>query len=83
MVDSFLEEQLKRIRQLTEQMAQVRSRAAELSDDITRDREMMKQTPLHEVRDFRSHSSIRATPDHAQDHGGRSTSRPSPRGRRR
>ena len=83
MDENFLEEQLKRIRQLTEQMAQVRSRAAELSDELNRDRALIRRTPLHEVRDFRSHSSIGPTPDRAEDHGGPSTPRSSSRSRRK
>jgi hypothetical protein len=83
MAENFLEEQLKRIRQLTEQMSQLRSHAAELSDEMIRNRAMTKRSPLHEVRDFRSYSSIDQTPDHAEDHVVRSTPRQAPRSRRR
>ena len=83
MAENLLEEQLERIRRLTEQLAQVRSRAAELADEMNRDRAMLKRPPLHEVRDFRSHSSFDRTPDRAEDHGGQSTPRPSSRGRSR
>ena len=82
MADDFLEEQLKRIRQLTEQMSHVRSRAAELSEEVNRDREMARRSPLHEVRDFRSLSSIGHMPDHVEDHGGRSAVRAATRRRK-
>lgn len=83
MADNFLEEQLKRIRHLTEQMSQVRSRAAELSDELSRDLAIARRSPLHEVRDLRSYSSTSATPDRAEDHGGRSTTRHASRSRRK
>ena len=40
MAESFLEEQLKRIREMTEQMSRVRNRAAELEAELARDREL-------------------------------------------
>jgi hypothetical protein len=58
MAETFLEEQLRRIREMSEQMSRVRNRAAELSLEVERDRALMKRTPLHEVRDFRRFSSI-------------------------
>lgn len=82
MAENFLEEQLKRIRQLTEQMSQVRSCAAELSEEVNRDRAMAWRSPLHEVRDFRCLSSIGHMPDRAEDHGGRPAARPAPRRRK-
>jgi len=58
MAENFLEEQLKRIREMSERMTRIRDRAAEVSAEVTRDRESMKGSPLHQVKDFRSHSSI-------------------------
>jgi hypothetical protein len=82
MAETFLEEQLERIRRLTEQMSQVRSRAAELSNEFERDRAMIRRSPLQDVRDFRRHPSISETPDRTEDHGGRSTARSASRRRR-
>jgi hypothetical protein len=53
MTESSLEEQLARIRRLAEQMTQVAARQAELANEIARDRDASRQSPLHEVRDYR------------------------------
>ena len=53
MAESFLEEQLQRIRKLTERMSQVHAQSAELSDEIARDRDIAGHNPLNEVRDYR------------------------------
>ena len=58
MAESFLREQLERIRALTERMTAVQNRAAELSNEIAHHREAMQQSPLHEVRDYRTYSSL-------------------------
>ena len=58
MAESFLREQLERIRALTEQMTSVQNRVAELSNEIAHDRDAMQQSPLHEVRDYRTYSSF-------------------------
>jgi len=60
MAESFLEEQLKRIREMTEQMSRAAHRAAELNDELARNREAIRQGPLTEVRDFRHYSSTRS-----------------------
>jgi hypothetical protein len=57
MAESFLEEQLKRIRAMTEQMSRATHRAAELNDELARTREASRQGPLNDVRDFRHYSS--------------------------
>lgn len=57
MAESFLEEQLHRIRELTARISQAELRAAELSDAIARDREAPPQGPLDSVRDDRAQSS--------------------------
>ena len=54
MAESFLKEQLERIRKLTERMSALQSHAAELSDVMAHDRELLRQNPLHEIRDYRS-----------------------------
>ena len=60
MNNNSLEEQVERIRKLSERMSQVQNRAVELSDEIERTRQTMWQGPLYEVRDFRlvSHPSL-------------------------
>jgi hypothetical protein len=57
MAESFLEDQLKRIRELTERMTRATIHAAELNSELVRHREASRQGPLHEVRDFRTFSS--------------------------
>lgn len=74
MGDRFLEEQVRRIKQLTERMAQV-TRRPDLEDAVARDRDISRHDPLHEVRDVRIVNSV---PDRrASAHDG------SPRRRRR
>src|SRR5438045_4158540 len=60
MDNNSLEEQVVRIRQLSEWMSQVQNRTVELSDEIEKTRQAMWQGPLYEVRDFRlvSHPSL-------------------------
>jgi len=53
MDESFLEEQLKRVRALAERMSRAQSSLAEVSEQISRERELMRQHPLYEIRDFR------------------------------
>ena len=53
MSQSFLKDQLKRIREMTEQMARVHDHAAELSHELGR-HAAMHRDPLAEVRDFRT-----------------------------
>jgi hypothetical protein len=57
MAESFLEDQLKRIREMTEQMSRATNRAAELNDELMRNREAGRHGPLDDVRDFRTYSS--------------------------
>ena len=56
MAESFLKEQLKRIRAMIERMSEVHDRAAEVTEDMARDRAALHPGPLHEVRDFRTYS---------------------------
>ena len=84
MAEHFLEEQLRRIQQMTEQMARARHRAAELSEEIERNRALDEANPSpQEVRDFRTYTSVESTPDHAEEHGGRSIPRSPSRSRRK
>jgi len=53
MAESFLKEQLERIRKLTDRMSTLQSHARELSEAMAHDREALRQSPLHEVRDYR------------------------------
>lgn len=55
MAESFLEEQLKRILELSERMSQVKSHAAEMAEAREREREQGSHNPLHAVRDFRTY----------------------------
>jgi hypothetical protein len=55
MAESFLEEQLKRIREMSEWVSRATSRAAELSDELAQRRE--SRGPLYDVRDLRTYTS--------------------------
>jgi hypothetical protein len=83
MSEHFLEEQLKRIREMTEQMTRLRESAAELSEAFERNRIVGKHDPLHEIRDFRTHSSMEPRSDRADEHARRQHSRHTPRSRRK
>ena len=50
MAESFLKEQLKRIREMTEHMARAHDRAAELSHELRQEREAATRHPLAEVK---------------------------------
>jgi hypothetical protein len=84
MAESFLEEQLKRIREMGEQMSRAASRAAEVSNELARNRE--SQGPLDEVRDLRTytsrHESREPSDDAHADPARRHTTRESSRRRR-
>ena len=85
MAESFLEEQLKRMKAMSEQMSRATTRAAELSNELARDRESSKQDPLHEVRDLRTYSPRKKSREQSDDHAGnarRHTARDSSRRRR-
>jgi hypothetical protein len=87
MAEWFLEEQLKRMKEMSEQMSRATTRAAELSSEMARDREAIKQGPLQEVRDLRTYSSPRKkSRGRSDDHAGtarRDTARDSTRRRRK
>jgi hypothetical protein len=81
-MDGFLEEQLKRIQELTRRVARLENRSAELSQEIERDRRNVPHGPLDEVRDLRTYSGsdsrVRATSDDARPRR-RRTARRNPR----
>ena len=69
MAEWFLEEQLKRMKELSEQMSRASHKAAELSNEIARERDEQRQDPLQEVRDLRTHISPRPEPrERSDDH---------------
>jgi hypothetical protein len=58
MAESFLKEQLERIREMIEHMARAHDRAAELSHELERDSESATHhDSLAKIRDLRTHSS--------------------------
>jgi hypothetical protein len=57
MDDSFLAEQLERMRRLSERMSQIHSHVERNSELISRDRDLLHSTPLHEVGDCRPHQT--------------------------
>ena len=85
MAESFLKEQLERIRKLTEQLTAVESNASELSHAMADDRAALRQGPLHQVRDYRLCAEATHGRDDANDRSRsrRSDIRDSPRRRRR
>jgi len=83
MAEQFLEEQLKRIREMSEQMTRVSNRAVELSEEFERNRAIARYGPLQDVRDFRHHPSAGPASERSDDHGAGHSSRPVPRSRRK
>jgi hypothetical protein len=83
MAESFLKEQLERIRRLTEQLTAVETNASELCHAMAHDRAALRYGPLHQVRDYRLYAD--ASPHEADDRSEprRSDVRESPRRRRR
>ena len=78
MAESFLEEQLKRIREMTEQVSRARGRAAENLNEMARHRESIERGPLQDVRDFRPFSpDAEELRDRTDDHGPRVRRQPS------
>ena len=83
MAEDFLEKQLERIREMTDRVSHVRNRAAELSEELERDRASRTHGPLGDNRDLRSYANPGLPRENADDHAGRPRSRQSPRRRRR
>jgi hypothetical protein len=77
MAESFLEEQLARIKRLTEKMTQAQNSAADLSNELERGRHLARQTPLHDVRDYRLYAA------NDEEVSERHTANDAPRRRRR
>jgi len=80
MDESFLLEQLIRIREMSERVSNARRRAAEVSEQITRERELMRKHPLYQVKDFRTSQTYDPLESPPQDS---SSARASSRRRRR
>lgn len=78
---TFLQEQLRRVRELTDRVSQARAHAAEMSDAITRDRSAISASPLDEIRDLRVHRNHQRSVDTALKT--RASDTPSRRRRRR
>lgn len=77
--DTFLTEQLNRIRGLSERISEARERVARSREALEREMDMMRSGPLQQVRDYRTHGSQRNEPRaHAAE-----ASRESPRRKRR
>jgi hypothetical protein len=72
---SFLEEQVKRIREMSEQMSRATNYAAELSNELARDRESSCHNPLQDVRDLRMYPPRNGSRDRS-DHRARQPRRP-------
>ena len=83
MAESFLEEQLKRIKDMSEQMSRV---TTELSNEMARDRQSIHQGPIDEVRDLRTYpprTRSRERSNHRGANARRHTARDVSRRRRR
>jgi hypothetical protein len=74
MAESFLEEQLKRIQEMSEWMSRATNRVAELSDELARHRE--SRGPLYDVRDLRLYTSPPESREPSDAHAGPSRRRP-------
>jgi hypothetical protein len=92
MGNSFLEEQLERVRRLTERMAQIHSNVTENSARISREREARHDSPLQGIRDYRTHQAPdyataeaddRTTRRHRHRHAVENTPQTRPRRKRR
>ena len=62
--DTFLTEQLNRIRGLSERISEARERVAQSREALEREMDVMRSGPLQQVRDYRTHSSQRSERDH-------------------
>jgi hypothetical protein len=82
-MESFLKEQLKRIQALTERLSSVEQHAAELSREMERDREQVRQGPFAAVRDVRPYRSSTEPRSEANDRPPPRPRRTAPRRRRR
>jgi hypothetical protein len=55
--DTFLTEQLNRIRGLSERISEARERVARSREALEREMDMMRTGPLQQVRDYRTYAS--------------------------
>jgi hypothetical protein len=83
MSEHFLEEQLKRIREMTEQMTRLRTSASELFQAFERERAVGRHDQLHEMGDFHTPSLPEPERDRGGEPAGRQPARQSSRSRRR
>jgi hypothetical protein len=77
MAESFLEDQLKRMREMSEWMSRASSNAAEVSNELERERESRQRGPLYDVRDLRTYSPRNDSTEQSEDHAGPARRRPS------
>jgi hypothetical protein len=57
--DTFLTEQLNRIRGLSDRLSEACERVAQSREALEREMDMMRSGPLQRIRDYRTHSSQR------------------------
>jgi hypothetical protein len=66
-MDKGLEEQLERVRKLSERVAEIHQQIAQNTELLNRDRERAIGSPLHQLRDLRHHSNGSEAPEAATD----------------
>lgn len=54
---SLLDEQIERMRRMSDRMSQAHDQIVENVEEIARARESIQSGPLHEVRDYRTHET--------------------------
>jgi hypothetical protein len=64
MSEPFLEEQLRRIRQMSARISEARDRQQALSKEIEREREQRRLGPLENIHDFRAQPAERPERPH-------------------
>jgi hypothetical protein len=67
MSEPFLEEQLRRIRQMSARISEARNRQQEVSREIERKREQRHAGPLENVHDFRANPAEPLEPHESAD----------------
>jgi hypothetical protein len=60
--DEFLEEQLRRVRRLTEKMAEAHDQVRKNTERMSRDREAVGEDSLHPVRSYEPRPSASSKP---------------------
>lgn len=79
-MDKLLEEQLERMRRLTERMSQAHRKVTENAELISRDRDGLSRGPLDDVRDYRT---LQSPPKSRDDKPHATVARDSSKRRRR